>query len=127
MKKPFLARVVIGVILLIIGAALLAVENVDKQVGISLVNAGIIVIGFSLFYHFRYKGKVIKDERTIKIGTKGLAYSWTGTFMLVGVLVWMISLNVVTMTAQTVLSIIMFFMAFSGSLFQFYFSKKEDI
>ncbi len=127
MKNQFLIRVGIGVAVLLMGIVLQILDVVSTVAGISLVNAGLIIIVFSLIYHFRNKNRVYQDERTRKLGYRSLGYSWTGTFILIGVLSWMTSFDLITVTGQQAFSLVMAFMAITYFLYYAYVTRKGDV
>ena len=85
----------------------------------------LLVVGAMLLLRARH-GKVLVDERVKKITNKAYAYAWNASFLLVAVLIWVDIFWPEAFTVQGVLSILLFFMAFTGIAFKWWFDRKGD-
>ena len=84
-----------------------------------------------LLLHWRMKrqdGELgLQDERSLRIGTYGIACSWYLTYIVVILLATAISLGGMQVPAESVVLILIILMPISTILFQTYFNHKGDI
>jgi hypothetical protein len=69
----------------------------------------------------------IQDERTIRLGTYGIACSWYLTYVMVIFLSVAITMGRMQIPAKTVLLILIIIMPISTIIFQYYYNRKGDI
>lgn len=120
---------VLGIIMFVMGIILsVAVELPKNAYGFSAMTiSGIIMIIICTATLKRPKDYDVRDERSLKIGTWAIAYSWYLSFLAVIVMFWLSYFSVVELTITAVLGILMFLMPLSAVVFQWYFSKKGDV
>ncbi|MDD3977792.1 hypothetical protein L1994_10595 [Methanomicrobium antiquum] len=120
---------VLGIIMFVMGIILsVAVELPENAYGFSAMTiSGIIMIIICTATLKRPKDYDVRDERSLKIGTWAIAYSWYLSFLAVIVMFWLSYFSVVELTITAVLGILMFLMPLSAVVFQWYFSKKGDV
>ncbi|MBN2101289.1 MAG: hypothetical protein JW716_00265 [Candidatus Aenigmarchaeota archaeon] len=68
-----------------------------------------------------------KDERTVKLGAYGTAWSWMLTFVFVALLYWADYTKLVTMPAGAALGLVFFFMTVTMIAFRWYYLRKGDV
>ena len=122
-------------------------------VGIALVTTGIIVAISTFFSHDGVSQPVIvtiliimgmmliirgispktasdyqiQDERTLRIGTYGLAYSWYLTFLTIAVIGWLIGTDTIEVTGDLICLLLIILMPMSAMIFQSYFNRQGDV
>ncbi len=68
--------------------------------------------------------RYVKDEMTIAIQRAAMSYSWSLTFLLVAVVVFLLHFRVIAMAAEDVLSLVMFAMVVFMALGQWYAKER---
>lgn len=122
----------IGVFELLMLAAILVMRssaNFPEYDAIALVAAiGLITFGGNLFY-FLGMQKPVMDERTRKIGTAAMTYSWYVTLVavLVLVMIYYASPFQVRLDAGQIFGTLLFVMVASMLAFIAYFNQKGDV
>ena len=123
--KAFLA---LGFLLVLAGLlpALFGVEydGVDSSV---LVTIGIVVIAVMALRFWRSGEDIEADERTKKIGSYGLSYSWLLTLVVLFVLFWAERLALLSLSAGDALLAAILVMTISAKVFQWHLSRKGDV
>jgi uncharacterized membrane protein len=126
-------------LLLVSGAVLLVggvIQSITADTGTSgstaalMVSSGVVLIVLSgaRYLQVRRNGEEIrKDERTVKIGSYGLAYSWFLTFILLFLLFWLDYLGVFMPDTGTLLAVLVVVMGLSARLFQWHFFRRGDV
>ena len=67
------------------------------------------------------------DERTKKIGSYGLSYSWQLTLVVLFHLFWAERLALLALTAGDALLVVILVMTISAKVFQWHLSRKGDV
>ncbi|ABD42619.1 hypothetical protein Mhun_2927 [Methanospirillum hungatei JF-1] len=84
-----------------------------------------------LLLHWRMKRQDgdlgLQDERSLRIGTYGIACSWYLTYIVVILLATAISLGGMQVPAESVILILIILMPISTILFQTYYNHKGDV
>ncbi|UUX93307.1 hypothetical protein [Methanoplanus endosymbiosus] len=120
---------IIGILMLVAGSALAMIPASKDSSGSfsAMAIMGLIMViiaGVSLRKPADYN---LRDERSLKIGTWAISYSWYLAYLLVILMFWLSFFEVVALSAEIVLGVLMFLMPLSAVVFQCYFSKKEDV
>ncbi|MBP2133267.1 putative membrane protein YfcA [Methanomicrobium sp. W14] len=123
------AGAVLGVFMAIAGTALSFVPEFDGQSNAFsvMIVCGIIMIAICAMSLRKPAGSDLRDERSLKIGTWAISYSWYLAFMSVILMFWISYFDLAELTAEAVLGILMLLMPLSAVFFQWYFSKKGDV
>ncbi|VVB73254.1 Uncharacterised protein [uncultured archaeon] len=111
-------------------AALIGFYGKDKQENITtdLVAIGAAILAVTVARELLYKGKApVVDERTKKIVRFASSYSWWLSYVLIAILILVDQFNLATLSAQSVLGLVFFFMVFSQFALRFYFERKGDV
>ncbi|WP_406656202.1 hypothetical protein V7O62_10100 [Methanolobus sp. ZRKC2] len=118
----------IALLLIMSGVAMLAFFEKNQELSLALVNAGSIII-FVTFVRGRRRsrGGTLKDERTVKLGSYGLSYSWIATLVLVTLLFWVDLFGLVRFNVSQILGILLFVMVLTAKGFQWYLFRKGDV
>lgn len=128
-KTVLYGGLALGIVMVISGICLSAVTEISGQSDsfTALITGGIIMALICGATLKRPKDYDVRDERSLKIGTWAIAYSWYLTFLSVIVMFWLSYFSFVELTTPAVLGILMFLMPVSAVIFQWYFSKKGDV
>ncbi|BAI60463.1 conserved hypothetical protein [Methanocella paludicola SANAE] len=130
--KNYNLTMLIGIFELLMLAAILIMRssaNFPEYDAIALVAAiGLITFGGNLFYFLGMR-KPVLDERTRKIGTIAMTYSWYATMIAICILVMIYYASPfrVMLDAGQIFGIILFVMVVSMVAFIVYFNAKGDV
>ncbi|MDI3539993.1 MAG: hypothetical protein PWQ52_1116 [Methanolobus sp.] len=117
----------IAAILIMAGVGMVAFLENYQEMAISLINMGAVIIFVTFIRAKRFKNGPMKDERTVKIGSYGLSYSWFVTLIVVAVLFWIDYFELVHLTVDQVLGLLILVMAVTAKGFQWYLFRKGDV
>lgn len=101
--------------------------KVDTSIPIFLITMGLVMFVITAFRLFKNGNLPDRDERTKKLATYGITYSWLLTLVLIMVLYWIDFFGLAELTAGAILSILLFFMIISANIFRWYFMQKGDV
>lgn len=127
LQKGYKYKLTLGVILILAGIFLTAFFKDNSSVPVILIVMGMVVFVISAFRLFRQKDLPDRDERTKKLATYGITYSWLFTLVLVTILYWVEFLDLAEFTSEAILGIMLFFMLISANVFRWFFMQKGDI
>lgn len=127
MEKKYLYKLILGIALIAAGILSKAFLEIDVLIPIFLVNLGLIIFVATTFRLIRRGDLPDRDERTKKLASYGIAYSWLLTLVTIMILSWVQYFGMAELTAEGVLSILLFFMIISANVFRWYFMRKGDI
>lgn len=117
----------LALVLILAGVALVVFSEEYLQAGISLINIGSIILFITFLRARRYRKGLVKDERTVKIGSYGLSYSWFVSFIVLNLLFWIDYLSMVKFTVPQVIGIMFIVMIVTAKGFQWYLFRKGDV
>lgn len=126
MKKIYKYKLALGLVLLLMGI-FEPFQNIFRFSPFILIEMGIIVIIVTVVRHFRLGKQPVNDERTKKLSSYGVAYSWLLTIIAIALLVWVDLLELVVLSARDVLLILFLIMILSVNVFKWYFMRKADV
>jgi peptidoglycan/LPS O-acetylase OafA/YrhL len=129
-KKEYnYAGAVVGGIMIVAGLVLSAFSYsiTGETAGSGLLTGGIILFVICFISLRKSADSDIRDERSLKIGTWAISYSWYLTFLVVIVMFWLSYLDLVAIDAFAALGILIMLMPLSTVAFQWYFSRKGDV
>ena len=69
----------------------------------------------------------IQDERSLRIGTYGLAYSWYLTFLTIAAIGWLIGTDTIQVKGELICLLLIILMPMSAMIFQSYFNRQGDV
>ncbi|MGE5832761.1 MAG: hypothetical protein ACM3X8_07580, partial [Methanomicrobiales archaeon] len=124
----YLYRVIVGCLLILWGVA----EILLNPSGISILPTALLAAGLAFFLvgiiRWRKFGNAPEqDERSRKIGSWGISYSWIVSLIFMTALFWLDYLRVVSLTIETALGSSILVMIFSAVAFQMYLFRKGDV
>ena len=117
----------LALVLILAGVALVVFSEKSPQGGISLINVGSIILLVTFLRARRYRKGLVKDERTIKIGSYGLSYSWIFSFIVLNLLFWIDNMSLAKFTVPQVIGIMFIVMIVTAKGFQWYLFRKGDV
>ncbi|MBN1432273.1 MAG: hypothetical protein JW931_05830 [Methanomicrobiaceae archaeon] len=129
-KKEYnYAGVAIGALMVVAGLMISAMSYFDSgtTAGSGMVTGGTILLVICLLSLKKSPDRDIRDERSLKIGTWAIAYSWYLTFFVVIVIFWLSYLDIVVIEAYAAIGTLVLLMPLSTVGFQWYFSRKGDV
>ncbi|MDD4126613.1 MAG: hypothetical protein PHV39_02860 [Methanomicrobium sp.] len=128
-KTVLYGGMIFGLLMAVAGIALSVIPELASQSDSfsAMTISGIIMSAVCAISLKKPVDHDLRDERALKIGTWAISYSWYLAFLSVIVMFWLSYLNVVALTVNAVLGILMLLMPLSAVLFQWYFSKKGDV
>lgn len=85
----------------------------------------VLVVTTTLKYN-EFWAWIKKDERIKKLALVSWSYSWFITFLTINILFWINHFNIIELSTNAIISIIMFIMILSIWIFQFIFKNKPD-
>lgn len=122
---------------LICGLALIAggvgVVMIPEISGIATIqpidSTGLIVSGMVLILlTVRSKSDLeVRDERTIRIGTYGLSYSWYLTYLVIAAIGWAMATDAIEISGVLICMTLIILMPVSAMIFQWYFNTRGDV
>jgi len=124
--KKFGLYIVAGVLLTLLGLFYELMMDLNEIITIIFISVGAVLIIGSVLRYTRY-GEVNTDERTRKLGSAAISFSWFLTFVLVNILFWIDYFEILKLSVGQVIGIIVFFMIFSGAILKSLYRKKGDI
>ena len=119
--------IIVGVIILLIGLILQAFFNLHSSIGSIFTSMGVAMLVIGIIRLIRKNQFPEKDERTRKIGSYALSYSWLFTLVFLTIIFWLDYLELVVFSTSALFSLIFFGMIISANIFRYFLEKKGDI
>lgn len=126
-KKCYKKIIILGVLILLIGLILQVFFNIHSLIGSIFTNIGVIMILIGVISLIIKNQFPEKDERTVKITSYALSYSWLFTFVFLTILFWLDYLKLVVFSTTTYFSVTFYGMLISAIIFKYFLEKKGDI
>ncbi|PWR70570.1 hypothetical protein [Methanospirillum lacunae] len=134
-KNRMIQYGVIGVGLLLVVSGLitvfiksLPVNGMPTPIMITgLIAAGMIVIMLGARMKERTGDIGIQDERSLRIGTYGISYSWYLTYLIIVCIGWLSGVKVIKIDGASICLLLIILMPVSAMIFQWYFNMKGDV
>ena len=117
----------IALLLIMSGVAIMALFENNQELSIGLINAGTVIIFVTFIRTRRSRSGPVKDERTVRIGSYGLSYSWFTTLIIVTLLFWVDYFEMMQFSVNQVLGLLLFVMVLTAKGFQWYLFRKGDV
>jgi len=122
--KKYRNRIIAGALILLAGIFVEFFMQFDQIITITLVTMGTVLIMFGILYAFRYGEGPVQDERSRKIGSISLSYSWVITFFVLTGIFWVNYFEIVAVDVNSVIAILFFTMIITANLFKLWFRRK---
>jgi hypothetical protein len=123
-KAVLLAGSILGLLMIIAGLALTTASGDNFQM---MITGGFIMFIICFAGYRKPADRDIQDERSLKIGTWGMAYSWYLTYLVIILAFWLSYFKAVTFTVEMITGILIILMPVSTIIFQKYFASKGDV
>ncbi len=123
-KAVLLAGSLLGLLMIIAGLALTVTAGDNFQM---MITGGFIMFIICFAGYRKPADREIQDERSLKIGTWGMAYSWYLTYLVIILAFWLSYFKAVTFTVEMITGILIILMPVSTIIFQKYFASKGDV
>lgn len=127
MEKIYKYKLILGTFTLFVGILAGFFPGTGRFPPYILIEIGIIVIIVSMLRISRIKNGPVNDERTKKLSSYGVAYSWLLTLIVIALLIWVDLLELVELTVMDVLQVLLLVMVLSANVFKWYFMRKADL
>ncbi len=124
-EKKYTISVISGVLLLLFGSFYYFSGMASNLISLLFVNLGIILIVLTTLQFNKFGAGVKQDERTRKISTRGISYSWLTTFVFLNILFWVDVLKIINLELSQGISFVMFVMIVSAVAFKAFLKDKE--
>ncbi len=108
-------------------SASLGMLRPDLVVSAILITLGIVCISKGLPARNEACDYQIQDERSLRIGTYGLSYSWYLTFLAVAAMGWLAGSGASPISGTQACLILIILMPVSARIFQWYFNTRGDV
>lgn len=111
-----------------IGAAIAA--EISEAASLQPIDStGLIVSGMILILlAVRTKADFgVRDERTIRIGTYGLSYSWYLSYLVIAAIGWAMATDTIEISGIMICMVMIVLMPVSAMIFQWYFNTRGDV
>jgi uncharacterized membrane protein YfcA len=120
---------IIGPLMLVAGSALAVIPAFAGNSGSfsAMAIMGLIMTIIAFVSLRKPKDYDIRDERSLKVGTWAISYSWYLAYLLVILMFWLSFFGIAALSAEAVLGVLMLLMPVSAAVFQWYFSKRGDV
>lgn len=123
-KAVLLAGSILGLLMIITGLALTVTAGDNFQM---MITGGFIMFIICFAGYRKPADREIQDERSLKIGTWGMAYSWYLTYLVIILAFWLSYFKAVTFTVEMITGILIILMPVSTIIFQKYFASRGDV
>lgn len=127
LEEIYKYKLILGIILVFVGILVGFFPDTGRSSPVVLIEIGMIVIIISAFRLSSLEKGPVTDERTKKLSSYGVAYSWLLTLIVIALLVWVDLLELVELTVRDVLLILFLVMVISANVFKWYFVRKADV
>jgi uncharacterized membrane protein len=126
-KKMYLISIIAGVILIFLGAFYNMTMDVNIVIPIAFTTAGFVLVIASTIRYNKFGAGVTQDERTRKLSTRAISYSWLLTFIIVNFLFWIDYLKIVELSVGAIIAWVLYPMLLSAAILQMVFKRKGVI
>ncbi len=123
----------IGLLLIVSGVLAALMKALSGAVAFTpmmmtgLIAAGLIIITLGVRMKERAEDIGIRDERSLRIGTYGISYSWYLTYLTIVCTGWLAGMKVIQIDGATICLLLIILMPVSAMIFQWYFNMKGDV
>ncbi|MBP5475864.1 MAG: hypothetical protein J6X83_06445, partial [Methanomicrobium sp.] len=123
-KAVLLAGSILGLLMIVTGLALTVTAGDNFQM---MITGGFIMFIICFAGYRKPADREIQDERSLKIGTWGMAYSWYLTYLVIILAFWLSYFKAVAFTVEMITGILIILMPVSTIIFQKYFASRGDV
>ncbi len=127
LEKYVRAGYSLALVLILTGVFLVVFAEEYMRGAITLINIGSVLLFVTFLRARRQRKGLVKDERTVRIGSYGLSYSWFVSFIVLNLLFWIDNLSLLKFTVPQVIGIMFIVMIATAKGFQWYLFRKGDV
>ncbi len=124
-RKQIMLTIVSGILLVLLGIFFRLATDYGDVVILTIINTGTIMIIIGAI-GLNKKG-ISHDERTKKLSARAISHSWFITFIMLNILFWIDQLEILKLTLNQGIAILMPVMLMSAALLQWLYKRKGDI
>ncbi len=124
-EKKYTIAIISGVLLILLGSFYYFSGMASNLIGLLFINLGIILVVIKTLQFNKFGAGVKQDERTRKISTRGISYSWLTTFVFLNILFWIDVFQIINLDLSQGISLIFFVMIISAVVFKALLKNKE--
>ncbi|MFH0968050.1 MAG: hypothetical protein V1862_10245 [Methanobacteriota archaeon] len=131
-RIPFIA-ILCGLALIATGvfpavaAGIFGLPTIQPMTMTGLITTGIILITLAIRMRTSGEDFGIRDERSLRIGTYGLSYSWYLSFLTVAAIGWLVGTDMIQISGSQICLLLIILMPVSALIFQWYFNTHGDV
>ncbi|MEA3343993.1 MAG: hypothetical protein U9Q92_07580 [archaeon] len=123
-KRQYVVTVIAGLLLISLGIFCQLTGLANEIISLIFINAGTIMAVIGVIHYNKFGAGLTQDERTRKLGSRALSYSWLITFVMLNIIFWIDYLNIIKITLSQGLGIILFTMVLSAGILQWILKRK---
>ncbi len=124
-EKQYTVAIISGMLLILLGSFYYFSGMGSNLISLLFINLGIILVVVKTVQLNKFGAGVKQDERTRKISTRGISYSWLTTFVFLNILFWVDVFKVINLELSQGISLMMFVMIVSAVAFKAFLKNKE--
>ncbi|HKL43752.1 MAG TPA: hypothetical protein VJ892_00560 [Candidatus Absconditabacterales bacterium] len=124
--KYYNIKILAGLLLIFLGAIYDIFLETNLLLSLIFVVGGMVLVVTTTLKYNKFGAGIKKDERIKKLALVSGSYSWFITFLTINILFWINHLNIIELSTNAIISIIMFIMILSMGIFLFIFKNKPD-
>lgn len=124
-EKQYKVSIISGMLLILFGSFYYFGGMASNLIGLIFINAGIVLVVVKTLQLNKFGAGVQQDERTRKISTRGISYSWLITFVFLNILFWIDVLKVFNFELSQGISLTIFVMTVSAVASKALLKNKE--
>ncbi len=124
-EKQYTISIISGMLLILFGSFYYFSGMAGNLIALLFINAGIILVVFKTLQLNKFGAGVNQDERTRKISTRGISYSWLITFVFLNLLFWVDVFRVINLELSQGISLTIFVMIVSAFISKALLKDKE--
>lgn len=124
-EKQYTVSIIAGMFLILFGSFYYFSGMASNLIGLLFINAGIILVVVKTLQLNKFGAGVKQDERTRKISTRGISYSWLITFVFLNILFWVDVFQIFNLELSQGISLTIFVMIISAVISKALLKGKE--
>lgn len=124
-ETEYKISILAGGLLILFGSFYNLSRMTNNVVSLIFIVAGITLVVVKTLQLNKYGAGVVQDERTRKISSRGISYSWIITFFALNILFWIDTLKIARISLSQGVGVIIFTMIISAAIFKYILKDRE--
>ncbi len=124
-EKEYTVSIISGMLLMLLGSFYYFSGMAGNLIGFLFIGLGVVLVVVQTIRLNKLGAGVSQDERTRKISTRGISYSWLITLVFLNILFWIDALEVASIELSQGISLTLLVMIISAVLFKSLLKNKE--